>query len=203
MILIGRYFSPFVRRTGVTLREYGIPYEQRPLKVWDEADGVRAANPLGRVPSLIFDDGETLVDSAVILDALDHMVSADKALTPREGQARRKVMSLTELGAGAAEKAVAAQYERITRPEDKIHQPWIEQTEGQSKAGFEALDRMAEMPWIAGERMTQADVTAVVAWEFLNVINAALAERITCPNLKEIVARVTDTPPFAETRPEV
>lgn len=203
MILIGRYFSPFVRRSAVTLREYGIPYEQRALKVWDEADEVRAANPLGRVPALILDDGETIVDSAVILDALDHMVPADKALTPRDGRERRRVMSLVELGAGAAEKAVAAQYERAYKPAEKVHQPWIEHCEGQSKAGFEALDRMAEMPWIAGEQMTQADITAVVAWEFLNVINLALAEQIDCPRLKEVVARVTDTPPFAETRPEV
>ncbi len=203
MILIGGYFSPFVRRSGVTLREYGIPYENRALKVWDEAEEVRAVNPLGRVPALILDDGETLVDSAVILDALDHMVPAEKALTPREGRERRQVMSLVELGAGAAEKAVAAQYERTTRPEEKIHQPWIEQCEGQSKGGFEALDRMAEMPWIAGERKTQADITAVVAWEFLNIINPALAERVTCPKLKEIVARLTDTPPFAETRPVI
>ena len=201
MILIGRYLSPFVRRSAVTLRHYGIPYEHRPLKVFEEADEVRAANLLVRIPALILDDGETLVDSAVILDALDHMVPADEALTPREGPERRQIMSLVELGAGAAEKAVAVRIECTRRPEEKIHQPWIEHCEGQTKAGLEAIDRMAKMPWIAGERMTQADVTAVVAWEFLGVADPALAERINCPNLKEIAARVTDTPPFAETRP--
>ena len=203
MILIGGYFSPFVRRSAVTLREYGIPYEHRPLKVWDEADEVKLANPLGRVPALILDDGGILVDSAVIIDSLDHMVAADKALTPREGRERSRVLTLVSLGTGSAEKAVAAQYERAYRPPEKSHQPWIEQCEGQSKAGFEALDQMAEMPWMAGARMTQADITAVVAWEFLNIINPALAERTTCPKLKEIAARLTDTPSFAETRPQV
>ncbi len=203
MILIGRYFSPFVRRTAVTMREYGITYEQRPLKVWDEANEVRAANPIGRVPSLIMDDGEILVDSSAIIDAVDQMVTADEALTPRKGRERRHVLTLVEIGKGAAEKAVAAQYERTYRPKEKIHFPWIEQCEGQSMAGFEALDRMAEMPWIAGKRMTQADVTAVVAWEFLNIINPALAERINCPKLGEIAKRVTNIPSFVETRPEV
>ena len=201
MILIGRYLSPHVRRSAVTLREYGMTYEHRPLRTWVEADEVRAANPLGRVPALILDDGETLVDSAVILDALDHMVPADKALTPREGMERRQILSLAALGSGASEKAVAAEYERAYRPEGMIDQQRIEHCEGQTKAGLEAIDRMAMMPWIAGERMTQADVTAVVAWEFVNIVNPALAERTSCPNLKEIVARVTDTPPFAETRP--
>lgn len=203
MILIGGYFSPFVRRCAVTLLEYEISYEHRPLKVWDDADELKTANPLGRVPALILDDGGILVDSAVIIDSLDQMVSADKALTPREGRERSHVMTLVELGAGSAEKAVAAQYERAYRPSEKSYQPWIEQCESQSQGGFEALDRMAKMPWMVGARMTQADITAVVAWEFLNIINPALASRIICPKLKEIVDRVTDLPSFAETRPEV
>ena len=73
MILIGRYLSPHVRRCGVTLRVYGMTFEHRPLRTWVETAEVRAANPLGRVPSLILDGGKTLVDSAVIIDALDHM----------------------------------------------------------------------------------------------------------------------------------
>ena len=201
MILIGRYLSPFTRRCGVTLHLYGIPFEHRALNVWEEADEVRAANPLVRIPALILDDAETLVDSAVILDALDHMVPADESLTPRVGLERRQIMSLVGLGAGAAEKAVAVRLETSRRPEEKIHLPWVEHCEGQTKGGFEALDQMAKMPWIAGERMTQADVTAVVAWEFLGITNPALAEHVNCPNLKEIVARVADTPPFSETRP--
>ena len=53
---------------------------------------MKAANPLGRVPALILDDGGILVDSAVIIDSLDHMVSAEKALTPREGRERSRVL---------------------------------------------------------------------------------------------------------------
>ena len=203
MILIGRYLSPHVRRCGVTLRVYGMTYEHRPLRTWVETAEVRAANPLGRVPSLILDDGKTLVDSAVIIDALDHMVSADKALTPRDGVERWQIMSLAALASGAAEKAVVAEYERAYRPADKRDESRIEHCEGQTKDGLEAIDRMAKMPWIAGERMSQADVTAVVAWEFVGATNPALAERINCPNLKDIAARIADTPPFAETRPEV
>ena len=201
MILIGRYLSPFSRRCAVTLHHYGIPYEHRPLNVIEQPDEVRVSNPLIRIPALILDDGETLVDSAVILDALDHMVPADEALTPREGPERRQIMSLVGLGTGAAEKAVIVRMERSFRPEEKIYEPWMEHCEGQTKGGIEALNQMAKMPWIAGERMTQADITAVVVLEFLDIINPALAERLNCPKLKEIAARSTDTPPFAETRP--
>ena len=70
MILIGGYFSPFVRRSAVTLREYGIPYEYRPLKVWDEADEVKLANPLGRVPALILDFYGQIVDPVYVTSVI-------------------------------------------------------------------------------------------------------------------------------------
>ncbi len=203
MILIGRYLSPFSRRCAVTLHHYGISYEHQPLNVIQEPDKVQTVNPLIRIPALILDDGETLVDSAVILDALDHMVSPDKALTPRDGAERRQIMSLVTLATGAAEKAVIVRMERSFRPKEKIYEPWMEHCEGQTKGGIEALDKMAKMPWMAGERMTQADITAVVVWEFLNIINPELTNRISCPNLLEITARLTDTLPFNETRPTV
>lgn len=203
MILIGGYFSPFVRRCAVTMRSYEIPYEHRPLKVWDQATEVRAANPLGRVPALIIDENETLVDSSVIIDALDHMVAEDKVLTPRQGYERRHVMTLVEVGAGAAEKAVSAQYERVYRPPEKIHQPWIEHCEEQARGGFEALERMAVLPWMAGKEMTQADITTVVVWEFVNLINPELFSQMECPKLRKIVSNLTNTEPFKETRPEI
>ena len=72
MILIGRYLSPFVRRAATTLHLYGIPYEHHPLQhTGDAAAELRTRNPVGRVPALIIDDGQVLVDSSTIIDYLD------------------------------------------------------------------------------------------------------------------------------------
>ena len=71
MILIGQYDSSFVRRVGIALRLYDLPFEHRPWSVFGDADKVRALNPLGRVPILVLDGGEVLADSAAILDHLD------------------------------------------------------------------------------------------------------------------------------------
>ena len=71
MILVGRYLSPFVRRTAVTLKLYGIPFEHQPLSTMTDMDAIKKLNPVGRVPVLVLDDGESLVDSAAILDHLD------------------------------------------------------------------------------------------------------------------------------------
>ena len=65
MILIGRYLSPFVRRVGATLYLYGLPFEHRPMMAFgDDKERLREWNPVTRVPALVVDDGEVLVDSA-------------------------------------------------------------------------------------------------------------------------------------------
>ena len=83
MILVGQNDSPFVRRVAVTLRHYGMAYQRKPLSVFADYDAVRALHPLGRVPILLLDDGETLADSAAILD--------HQARSSHHGQARHRV----------------------------------------------------------------------------------------------------------------
>ena len=82
MILIGQYDSPFVRRVAIAMRLYGIAFEHRPWSTFGDADKIAPYNPLRRVPTLVLDDGEALIESAMILDYLD-----DRR-RPREGDDR-------------------------------------------------------------------------------------------------------------------
>src|SRR5579859_6284360 len=113
MILIGQYDSPFVRRVALALTLYDIAYEHRPWSVWADADALAAVNPLRRVPTLILDDGEVLIESSAILDALDEMAGKARALVPARGLLRRRVLNACALGAGLADKAVSLVYERV------------------------------------------------------------------------------------------
>ena len=63
MILIGQFDSPFVRRVGIALRLYALPFEHRPWSTFGDADCLGAYNPLRRVPTLVLDDGEVLIES--------------------------------------------------------------------------------------------------------------------------------------------
>ena len=63
MELIGNYLSPFVRRVAVSLNALEIPFELRPLYVFKEPEKVRAHNPVVRIPTLLLDDGDALVES--------------------------------------------------------------------------------------------------------------------------------------------
>src|SRR6187401_1598713 len=82
VILIGQYDSPFVRRVGIAMTLYCLPFTQQPWSIFGDADRIRAYNPLVRVPTLVLDDGEVLIESHSILDYLDSLVPADRALFP-------------------------------------------------------------------------------------------------------------------------
>jgi glutathione S-transferase len=88
MILIGQYDSPFVRRVAIAMRLYGFAYEHRPWSTFGDADKLGVYNPLRRVPTLVLDDGEVLVESFAMLDYLDELAGPPKALIARGGEAR-------------------------------------------------------------------------------------------------------------------
>ena len=60
MILVGQYDSPYVRRVAISLRVLGFSYEHDTRSVFADFDAMRAVNPLGRIPSLVLDEGEVL-----------------------------------------------------------------------------------------------------------------------------------------------
>ena len=84
MILVGQFDSPFVRRVAVTLNHYHMPYTRNPISVFRDVSEVQKINPLVRVPSLILETGEVLIDSSAIIDHLDEMAGPARALLPPE-----------------------------------------------------------------------------------------------------------------------
>ena len=66
---------------------------------------MRRIDPLGRIPSLVLDDREVLIDSAAILDSLGQSVGSARALTPVAGVERRPVLRRMALATGVIDKA--------------------------------------------------------------------------------------------------
>jgi len=177
MILVGRNMSPFVRRVAASLNLLGLPFEQRILSTVDNQAEIQAVNPLGRVPALILDDGEVLVDSNAILDAIDDLVGPDRALVPASGAARRSAMRPLAIAVGATEKTVAAYYELRRRPAELTWETYGQKLWSQAAAGFAALDALAaQSPWLAGEALGQADITATAGLDFAEAMLPELAQ---------------------------
>ena len=90
MLLIGMFDSPFVRRVAVSMKLLEIPFEHANWSVGRDFDRIREYNPLGRVPTLVTNEGERLMESAAILDYLDELVGPERALLPHSGPERRQ-----------------------------------------------------------------------------------------------------------------
>jgi glutathione S-transferase len=125
MKLIGRYDSPYVRRVGVTLHVLEQPFEHIPLSPFSQAAEFRKHAAVGRMPVLILDSGETLIESAAILDHLDELVGPLAALIPPKGPKRRKALQILACATVACDKAIAINYER-RRPVERIFHDWME-----------------------------------------------------------------------------
>jgi glutathione S-transferase len=168
MILIGQYDSPFVRRVAIALSLYEIAFEHRPWSVFGDAEQIVAYNPLKRVPTLVLDSGEVLVESAIILDALDEMAGPKRAMTPASGEARRAVLKICALGAGLADKAVALVYERALH--ETVSRTWIDRCEAQIGEVLTALDEDRAKHgsrWWFGDELSHADIMVGCALRFI------------------------------------
>ncbi len=200
MILIGMFDSPFVRRVAVSMKLLGIAFEHRNWSVGKDQAEIRKYNPLGRVPTLVLDDGEALAESFAILDFLDQSVGPARALLPASGRERRDALQLMALASGAAEKGVAQLYEGIFRPAEKRHEPWVARCAEQMHGSLRQLDLHSASAgaWMVGGRMTQADVTSITAYTFLH--DALDFDAALYPALHAHAQRSETLAAFAETR---
>lgn len=168
MILIGQYDSPFVRRVAVALQLYQLDYEHRPWSSFRDADAIAAFNPLRRVPTLVLDDGEVLIESGAILDHLDEIAGADNALVSPAGSARRAVLKLSALATGLCDKMVGLVYERALH--ESVSPVWIDRCEAQVGAVLDYLEAERadrSTAWWFGGRITHGDIAVACAMRFL------------------------------------
>jgi len=123
MILVGQYDSSFVRRVGIALTLYGLPFEHRPWSTFSDTDKIRPYNPLLRVPTLILDDFDVIIESGAMLDYIDSLVEPGRRLFPVEEPARHRALKVAALATGFADKGVSLFYE--TRLHKDVSPLWV------------------------------------------------------------------------------
>jgi glutathione S-transferase len=199
MFLIGQYDSPFVRRTAIALKLYGIAFEHRPWSTFGDADRIAPYNPLRRVPTLVLDDGEALIDSTAILDYLDELVGEAKAMIASRGPERRKHLKICALATGLGDKSVSLVYERVLREEQlKL---WVERCEAQISGVLDVLEQeraSVATPYWFGEAIGHADVAVACVLRFTGEAHLHLFTAARYPALAAHAARCEALPPFRE-----
>ncbi len=192
MILIGQYDSPFTRRVGITMSLYGLAFEHNTWSVFGNADDLAKINPLIRVPTLVLDSGEALIETAAIIDYLDSLVSADKRLLPQQQPERYRVQNVVSMASGVSDMAVRLFYEQRLHetPSDYYVKRLTRQLE-QTLAVLDALPR-AEGP------MTQADIAITCMFRHLSECHPTIAGKGRYPTLEKHCAKYEALPIFVD-----
>ena len=198
MELIGMLDSPFVRRVAVTAHFLEISYQHNPLSIFKDYDEFRGVNPLVKVPTLVTENGELLVDSTLIIDYLESLGTNGRKLMPEPGADRVRALQIIGVSLVAMEKVVQLIYERTQRPQELQHAPWIARVDQQLRSALNQMNASVGdgSCWFFGDDITQADITTAIAWRF---VRHAVPRRIAAddyPGLVAFSARAEELPEF-------
>jgi glutathione S-transferase len=136
--------SPFVRKVLVAAQERGLADRIEPVPTGvtpvSRDAAIAAHNPLGKIPTLVLEDGTAVFDSRVIVEYLDGLPGGPR-LVPDGGAARLKALTLQALADGLCDAAVALRYETAVRPEALRWPEWSASQTTKIVASLDALER--------------------------------------------------------------
>ncbi len=199
MILIGQYDSSFVRRVGIALKLYGLPFEQRPWSVFSDKHKIRPLNPLTRVPTLVLDDDDVLFDSHLIITHLETLVPPERTLWPAEEPDRHRALKVVGLATGLADKGVSLFYEQKLHKE--VSPLWVERCRAQIAGALSMLeeDRAERQTdfWF-GDSIGHADIAVACAIRHTREALPDVVAMQDYPNLYAHCDRLEELPVFRE-----
>ena len=158
MKLIGSLASPYVRKARIVLAEKKLDYVFELENVWVPETRIAQANPLGKVPCLVMEDGSTLIDSKVIVEYLDTLTPVCKLLPAGgNGRERADIKNWEALADGILDAGVLVRLERTQRPPEQQSAAWIARQLDKITLGLAALDARAQPVYDHGMAQRLAD----------------------------------------------
>ncbi|MEO1701700.1 MAG: glutathione S-transferase family protein [Pseudomonadota bacterium] len=116
--------SPYSAKVRVCAAIAGIEINAEIVATGQEPDNLLVANPLGKIPCLVLEDGTGVFDSRTITQELDRM--SGKLLFPRNAMKRREAERLEAAADGLCDALLAQVYEKRFRPAEKVEQSWLD-----------------------------------------------------------------------------
>jgi len=132
--------SPFGRKVKIAASVLGL-MDQIAVVVADTndpAEPLRQQNPLGKIPTLVLPNGETLFDSRVIVEYLDHLAGGGRLIPA--GEARFAQLRLQALADGLCDAALLQVYETRFRPEEGRNAAWVANQASKVSRALTALE---------------------------------------------------------------
>ncbi|MFN0161801.1 MAG: glutathione S-transferase [Burkholderiales bacterium] len=199
MKLLSSPASPFGRKVTmvIAVKNLGQQVEVATVDATRGDATLNSANPLGRIPALVIDSGETLHDSHVICEYLDTLGSGPM-LVPRAGPERWRTLTLASLGDGLIEQALLQVYEGRYRPEGMRVQSWVDRL--QSKID-RALAMLEAAPPAWGAHPDYGHLTVAAALGYMDFRHAG-RWRAAHPRMVDWLARfAAAVPAYAASAP--
>jgi glutathione S-transferase len=130
--------SPYSAKVRMAALQAGIAIEYQTVDTSADPADLVSKNPLGKIPTLVTDEGDAVYDSRVITQYLNRF-SGNK-LFPRNAAKRLEAERLEALADGICDCLLTMVYERRSRPEEKIHQPWLDRQWSKAVRGLDMLN---------------------------------------------------------------
>jgi len=157
MKLLASLASPYTRKVRVVLAEKKIECELELVDVQPAENPVNSHNPLGKVPTLVLDDGTPLFDSRVIVEFLDARSPINR-LIPDETRERVAVRRWEALADGVLDAGLLVRYEAL-RPKAERSQGWVDKQVARMHRGMALIAKDVEgRTWCHGDRYSLADI---------------------------------------------
>src|SRR5436305_10927441 len=165
MKLLASLASPYTRKVRIVLAEKKIECEMELVDVNPLDNPVNAHNPLGKVPTLVLDDGTALYDSRVIVEFLDS-VSPISRLIPEDKRDRVAVRRWEALADGVLDGGLLVRYEGL-REKREQSKAWVDKQLARMHRGAAQMEaELADRLWCHGDRYSLADIAVgcCVGW---------------------------------------
>jgi len=199
MQIYGTPTSPFVRKVRAFAAEKGIDLEYVIDRPSTMGSHVPELNPLGKIPVLVLDDGETIYDSVVIVEFLDG-VKPEPCLIPGDLRARIAVRRWEALGDGIVDATVNISHQYGPMFDEEKREAWIPRQEAKIERALSLVERsIAGREWLHGMTFTLADIAAVYPLAYLDNALATFNWRQRYPGLSTYAQRVMARPCFQTT----
>ena len=194
--------SSFARKVRVLLLEKRVPHEVEVLNLWEPND-LQRTNPIGKVPTLVLDDGRVLISSALIADWIDERYPQPRFI-PAEADARLDVRCWEAIADGVMDAVAASSYEIRFHDQACRSVAWLDRQRGKIDAGLASLEaRLGARPWLCGDGMTLADIAIGCHLGFVQARMPQYFDAGRFPGLARLARELGERPSFTTTAPPV
>ncbi len=137
MKLLSAGASPYVSKAAMAAKHAGVELEAVSVDATNGDAQLDAANPLSKIPCLVLEDGSGVYDSRAITRYVDRVGNGN--LFPKSDSDLSAAELMEAHCDGINDCSVGYMYELRFRPEEKVHQPWLDRLWGKAERGLDSL----------------------------------------------------------------